>query len=236
LKILFLQNCQVEGPGLLAKYMADRRFEFDIFPAYSDRKFPAIESFSAFFIGGTPLSVNRIHEHHFLQKEWNYLQKVLKLHKPCLGICFGAQLLAKLLGAAVTRSPVLEIGGYEVQLTPAGRKHKFFQEFPETFPVFQWHGETFGIPPGARLLVEGRDCKNQAFSYKNVLAIQFHLEVTTSEADKWASRYKDELRLVNKTKTRVVNQCKRKEVEMKRLAYLLLDNFFQSLESRSDNT
>jgi GMP synthase-like glutamine amidotransferase len=231
MKIVFLQNCETEGPGLLEKYFADRRIEFTIFPAYSSRRFPAIKSDSAFFIGGTPLSVNSIPEHLFLQKEWNYLQKVLKLNKPCLGICFGGQLLAKLLGAKVTRSPVLEIGGYEVQLTPAGRRHQFFQEFPDAFPVFQWHADTFGIPPGARLLVEGRDCKNQAFSYKNVLAIQFHLEVTSREAGKWASKYKDELRLVNKTKTRVVNQCKRKEEEMKRLTYLLLDNFFQSLES-----
>ena len=232
MKILFLQNCETEGMGIFEEYFSDHRFEYEIFPAYRGKRFPAIDKYSAFLVGGTPISVNQLHQHHFLRKEWHYLQKVLRLNKPYLGICFGGQLLARLLGANVNRCPQMEIGGYEVRLTPAGQKSKIFQDFPEYFPVFHWHGDTFGIPPGSRLLVEGRDCKHQAFSYKNALALQFHLEVTSREAEKWARKYKNELRLFNKTKTRVVNESKRKEKEMKRLAFLLLDNFFQLIDPR----
>jgi len=91
-------------------------------------------------------------------------------------------LLARAAGAEVRKNPVMEIGGYEVRLTDAGKKDTLFKNFPGTFPVFHWHGDTFDIPQGAELLVTGEKCKNQAFRYKNSVALQFHLEVTSSEA------------------------------------------------------
>jgi len=176
-------------------------------------------------VGGTPISAYEIHRHNFLRKEWRYLKKVVKLNKPYFGICFGGQILARLLGAKVRRNKVMEIGGYDVKLTSDGKKSRFFKDFPAKFPVFHWHGDTFDAPKGAKLLVEGEDCKNQSFSYKNALALQFHLEITSKDAEEWARKYANEMVRVNKTRNQVVDECRVREKTMKKLAYKLLDNF-----------
>ena len=155
-----------------------------------------------------------------------YLGKAVKNEKPYFGICGGAQLLAKLSGAEVRKNPVMEIGSYGVRLTAAGKKSGFFAGFPDTFSVFQWHGDTFDIPAGAKLLVRGTDCKNQAFSYGNCLGLQFHLEVTSQAAGKWADQHKNELERTRKTKKQIVNECKIGEGQMRNLACKLIKSFF----------
>lgn len=227
MKILVIQNCKTEGIGLYEEYLKEKGIDYYVFPAYSGKRFPHIKQFDAFIIAGTPISAYELHKYRFLRNEWRYLKEVIQLNKPCLGICFGGQLLAQLFGAQVRRNPQMEIGGYEVKLTPDGKKNRFFKGFPDRFPVFHWHGDTFDIPKGAKLLVQGFDCKNQAFSYKKALALQFHLEVTSKEAGIWAEKYRNELKRVGKTKEKVVRESQTREKKMKKLAFLLLDNFFQ---------
>jgi len=192
-KVLVIQNCEIEGIGLYERYLIDNRIDYDILDAYKSYPFPPLEEYDAFFIGGTPISVNKIHKHDFLIKESKYIEEVIESNKPCLGICFGAQLLAHLLGAAVRKNPVAEIGGYEVKLTPQGEEDPCFAGFPTVFPVLHWHADTFDVPKQAKLLVEGEDCRNQAFRFQNILGLQFHLEVTLKLLEKWLEEYADEL-------------------------------------------
>ena len=227
-KILIIQNCAVETLGLYENYLIDNNIEYDVFHAYeikSDQNFPSVKDYNAFIIGPTPISANEIHEHEFLMKEWDYIDEIVRYKKPCIGVCCGAQLLAKYLGAEVKKNPVREIGIYEVRLTEYGRIDPIFEGFPETFPVFHWHGDTFDIPSGAMLLVEGDDCKNQAFGYKNIIGLQFHLETTAVDVERWTDTYPNELKEVHKTKEQAVAECKEKEPKMKKLCYRLMDNF-----------
>lgn len=226
MKTLVIQNCSTEDIGLYEKCLQDSCIEYYIHHAYTGEGFPPANCFDAVIVGGTPISVYDVQKHDFLRKEMAYLDAFVKTDKPYLGICGGGQLLAKLLGAQVRKNSVMEIGGYDIKLTSLGKKHKFFEGFPDYFPVFQWHGDTFDVPKGGKLLAKGKDCKNQAFAYKKSLALQFHLEVDPVNARKWADEYKDELKLVNKTKTQVVKECKLAEKQMKELAYLLVRNFY----------
>lgn len=227
MKVLVIQNCEVEGIGIFEEYLKEKGINYTVFHAYMNKEFPSVDDFDVFIASGTPISVRDIEKHEFLKKEWDFLHKILKKNKPYFGICFGGQIMAKCLGAKVTKNPVMEIGGYEVRLA---KENSYFNGFPEKFPVFQWHGDTFGIPEEAELLVEGDDCKNQAFSYKNILGVQFHIEVTSEIASTWADKYSDELITIGKTKEQVVQECKDRGTEMKRLAYLLMDNFFRILQ------
>lgn len=227
MKTLVIQNCPTEDIGLYENYLRDIGMEYHVHHSYADKKFLPADRFEAFIVGGTPISIYDAQRHDFLRKETTYLEAIVKKDKPYLGICGGAQLLAKLLGGEVRRNPVMEIGGYDVRLTAAGRKHKFFAGFPGTFPVFQWHGDTFDIPNGGLLLAEGTDCKNQAFSYSNSLGLIFHLEVTSQTASKYADEYRRELKHIGKTKRQVVNECRIVEKQMKELAYKLIHNFFK---------
>lgn len=230
METLVIQNCPTEDIGLYEGYLQDSSIEYHVHHAYTCKEFPPADRFEAFVVGGTQISIYDVHKHGFLKKEMAYLKAVVRKGKPYLGICAGAQLLARLLGAEVRRNPVMEIGSSNVRLTTAGKKHKFFAGFPDTFPVFQWHGDTFNIPNGGRLLAEGTDCKNQAFSYSNSLGLQFHLEVTSQTVSRWADEYRSELKQVGKTKRQVVNECKIIEKQTRELAYKLIDNFFRQAD------
>lgn len=231
MNLLVIQNCAAEGIGLYECLLTEQSTHHVRVHPYRGEPFPAVDDYDALIVGGTPISAYHVDEHPFLLEEWAYLAAALRLGKPCLGICFGGQLLARLLGAEVRRNPVMEIGGYEVTLTAAGRQDPLFRGFPESFPVFHWHGDTFDVPVGATLLVEGQDCRNQCFRYRNSVALQFHLEVTSSDAADWADEYPQELRLVGKTKEQVVRECRASEEEMRRLARLLLDNYMEHLRT-----
>jgi GMP synthase-like glutamine amidotransferase len=146
MKVLVIQNCKTEGIGLYEEYLKEKGIDYYIFPTYTGKRFPSIKQFDAFIVAGTPISAYELHKYRFLNNEWKYLKKVIKLNKPCLGICFGGQLLARLLGVKVRINPVMEIGGYEVKLTTFGKKNRFFKGFPNRFPVFHWHGDTFDLP------------------------------------------------------------------------------------------
>lgn len=226
METLVIQNCLTEDIGLYEACLKDRGIRYHIHHAYLDGAFPPSDSFEAFIVGGTPISIYNAHRHDFMRKEVAYLKKVVKMGKPYLGICAGGQLLAKLLDADVCKNPIAEIGSYNVKLTSAGKRSRFFAGFPEAFPVFQWHADTFTLPEGGKLLVEGTDCKNQAFSCGVSLGVQFHLEVTSGAVSRWADQYKDELERIGKTKKEIVNECRIKEKEMATLAGKLIDNFF----------
>jgi GMP synthase-like glutamine amidotransferase len=225
---LVIQNCIAEDIGLYETCLQVCGINYHIHHAYVGKAFPSVDRFDAFIVGGTPISIYDAHKHDFLRREMAYLGKAVKNEKPYLGICGGAQLLAKLLGAEVRKNSVMEIGSYNVGLTAAGKKSKFFSGFPDTFSVFQWHGDTFDIPAGAELLVKGTDCRNQAFSYRNSLGLLFHLEVTSQAASKWADEYRDELKRVGKPKKRVVEECRINEEQMGELADKLIKSFFKA--------
>jgi GMP synthase-like glutamine amidotransferase len=226
-KILAIQNCGTEGLGVFLDCLVERRVDCEVFLAYSEPAFFPSQDFCAVLVGGTPISVREIESHDFLKRERDYLVEALKKGRPLFGICFGGQIIAHALGAKVGRNPVMEIGGYEIELTAEGHSDPFFRGFPSAFPVFHWHGDTFDIPPGASLLAKGKDCPNQAFRYESSLGLQFHLEVRARDAARWAAAYPDEPPLVNKTAGQVIRECREREEAMGKLARRLMDNFLK---------
>ena len=109
-----------------------------------------------------------------------------------LGICLGAQLIAKAMGAAVYRTREKEPGWHPIQGVTSNDDSTF--RFPAEATVFHWHGETFDLPQGARLLARSRACENEAFQLgSSVIALQFHLETTPDTAQALVSHCADEL-------------------------------------------
>ena len=148
----------------------------------------------------------------------------LGLGEPCFGICCGAQLLAIALGAEARPSPVVEIGLTELALTRAGRADPVLRGFPDRFPAFEWHADTFDVPPGADLLVVGEASRNQMFRKGRAVGVMFHLEVSAEVAGGWARAYADELREAGKTAEEVVAECRAREGEMRELGRRLVGN------------
>src|SRR5439155_3910790 len=120
----------------------------------------------------------------FVQREHRLLRRAVDAGVPVLGLCFGGQLLARVLGGEVYRSSTSEIGWMPVrtrdpQLVPEG-------------PWFQWHFDTFTVPAGATLVADS-DAGPQAFVAGRSLGLQFHPEVTPEIMDEWVRTYRHEL-------------------------------------------
>ncbi len=136
------------------------------------------------------MKVDEEKKYPFLVPEQLFIQEVLKKQIPFLGICLGSQLLAKAAGAKVVKSPVKEIGWYNVQLTPEGQKDPLFNGFKESEPIYHWHGDMFEIPSEGHLLATAQGCPHQAIKVgANAYGLQFHVEVTDKSIKEWCDEY-----------------------------------------------
>jgi len=135
---------------------------------------------------GGPISVNDKSMFPFLDVEIGLLKQRIAADKPTLGICLGAQLIASALGANVYPGKEKEIGWYELSLTAAGEQSALRYLNAKHCSMLHWHGETFDLPEKAILLASSEKYQNQAFSYgANILALQFHPEITQRAMEKW---------------------------------------------------
>jgi GMP synthase (glutamine-hydrolysing) len=135
---------------------------------------------------GGPISVNDAAMFPFIETELNMLKQRLAADKPTLGICLGAQLIARALGAKVYPGQSKEIGWYDLSLTAAGEQSALRYLNAEHCCMLHWHGEIFDLPEKAVLLASTEKYRNQAFSYgSNILALQFHPEITQRGMEKW---------------------------------------------------
>jgi GMP synthase (glutamine-hydrolysing) len=224
--VVIVQNCPAEGPGTIVDYLDDRRIPYSIVHSYQHHQIPSATEVSSVINLGCPLSVTEFQQHEFLRQVYSLVAESVRLSVPYLGICFGGQILARALGARVEANPVKEIGIYQVRTTADGLADPLLSGFGESFRVAQWHGDTFRIPFGSALLVEGDDCKNQAFRVGKAVGLQFHLETTAADMEAWCDSYPQELAETGKSRDQVVAQAKESEPELRALNYRLLDNFF----------
>ncbi|PJA81243.1 MAG: amidotransferase [Nitrospirae bacterium CG_4_9_14_3_um_filter_51_5] len=178
---LCLQHVLFEGPGVFRPALETRGYTVRTV-AVPANGLPSNPGDFLLIMGG-PMSVNDADA--WIEAELQFVKTGLARDIPVLGICFGAQLLAKALGASVTPGPKFEIGMVPVSLTEIGRTDPVFSSLPQTFPVFQWHGEGMTLPPGATHLATSADFPVQAFRMKDrAYGLLFHLEL--EEAGVWA--------------------------------------------------
>lgn len=147
---------------------------------------PDLDRYHGLIVLGGPMNCDQVERHRHLATEVDAIRQAVGDGKPVLGICLGAQLLARALGAPVTRNPVTEIGWYDVAPTEAGRDDPLFRHFSTSERIFQWHGDTFAIPHGAVHLARSAACPHQAFRYgETAYGLQFHLEVDEAMIHRW---------------------------------------------------
>ena len=147
---------------------------------------PDLERYQGLIVLGGPMNCDQVTRHRHLATEVAAIQAAVRDGLPVLGICLGSQLLARALGAPVTRHHSKEIGWYDVAPTEDGQRDPLFRHFDTTEKIFQWHGDTFAIPHGAVHLAASAACAHQAFRFgPNVYGLQFHLEVDEPMIHRW---------------------------------------------------
>jgi len=157
---------------------------------------PELSDCDLLVVLGAPIGAYEEEEYPFLADEIAVIRKRLNFDRPALGICLGAQLFARALGARVYAGPEKEIGWAPVTLTADGKLSPL--RCLEGVPVLHWHGDTFDLPEGARLLASTKICQNQAFSYGgSVLAFQFHPEASAKNFERWLIGHAAEIAGVN---------------------------------------
>ena len=135
---------------------------------------------------GGPISAADERQYPFLADEVRLLEQRLARGLPSLGICLGAQLMARALGYRVFGAGGKEIGWSPLSLTEAGSASPLRHLASDRTPVLHWHGDTFDLPRGAALLASTPACENQAFLWdSHALALQFHPEVTAEGLERW---------------------------------------------------
>ncbi|MCP5419140.1 MAG: gamma-glutamyl-gamma-aminobutyrate hydrolase family protein [Gammaproteobacteria bacterium] len=186
----FLLVVQVEqaNPGRVARKLRERGYELEIrCPVECGHALPeALDDYAGAVVFGGPMSANDDSTLPGIRAELEWIPKVVESGKPFLGICLGAQLLARALGARVAPHPagMAEIGYFPVCPTVDGG-----ELFDGPLCVYHWHQEGFEIPSDAVLLAQGERFPNQAFRYGDkAFGIQFHPEVTADIMETWLER------------------------------------------------
>lgn len=177
---------------------------------------------------GGPIGANDEDDYPYLTDLLDILKRRIAAKRPTLGICLGAQLIARALGARVYPAKAKEIGFAPIQLTEAGRRSPLAGL--DAGPVLHWHGDTFDLPAGAIRLAATEICENQAFSYGgHVLAFQFHPEAGGKGFERWLIGHTLELSQAGKSIRNLRATFDSLAPDLQRRAHACLDAWLRTL-------
>ncbi|MEI5906353.1 type 1 glutamine amidotransferase [Bacillus spongiae] len=178
MRLHYFQHVEYEDLGFIYDWCAENDVQLSKTEFYKEEPiFPDLNKIDGLVVLGGSMSVRDIHQYPWMTKEMSFIQEAIKCQKKIIGICMGAQLIAKALGSTVTQNKYEEIGWHSVDGIGSNKLSTLFRTHPS--PLFQWHSDTFKLPKDSILLAKSDACSNQAFIYNHhVLAMQFHLEFT----------------------------------------------------------
>ncbi len=186
MNVLALIHGEKVRAGVFEDVVAGRGHVLEEWSLAWDRPLPRpLDDYGAVLVFGGAMHADQDDRHPWLREENMFLERLLDLRMPVLGVCLGAQLLAKAAHAPVGPAPEPEIGWVRVELTEAAADDPVLGRLPESFDAFQWHYYTYGVPAGGEELARSRVC-TQAFRLGDgVWGVQFHPEVTLAQVEDW---------------------------------------------------
>jgi GMP synthase-like glutamine amidotransferase len=192
---------------------------------FNNEELPDMNEFDWLIIMGGSMNIYEEEKYPWLREEKNFIAEAIAGKKIVLGICLGSQLIADVLGGRVSKNEYKEIGWLPVSLTKVAGNSPVFSNLPRKFTAFQWHGDTFKIPPGAVRIAESEGCANQAFEYGRVVGLQFHFEYSEKSINLMLKNCADEIvdgKYIQKPEE-IVSRMENVR-EMNKLLELMLDN------------
>ncbi|MGE5337368.1 MAG: type 1 glutamine amidotransferase [Gemmatimonadota bacterium] len=188
--VAVFQHSPEAGPGYFADWLAEQGIPMQLLRVDRGDSVPMrADAFSGLCFMGGPMSVND--PLPWIEAELRLIRDAVARRIPVIGHCLGGQLLAKAIGGSVARSPVKEIGWGRLRVTNAAIAREWLGSDAADAPeFFQWHGDTFTLPPGAVNFLASDLCANQAFVLERNgcahLGMQFHCEMTPALVRDWA--------------------------------------------------
>lgn len=186
--VLVLQHVPNEGAGTMLDFLKVKKIPVRFVALYKGDALPGdFDNFHSVLIMGGPMNVYEEEKYPFLKEEPIFIKQLIDREIPTLGICLGAQLIAKALGAPVYKAARPEIGWFDVDLSSAAANDPIFSLISSPqFRVLQWHEDTFDLPLGAIHLASSSAAPNQAYRIgKNIYGLQFHIEANEWMMENW---------------------------------------------------
>ena len=221
-RTLILQHEAATPPGLMTDWLAEQQADVRTLRIDEDetavdaRDYDLVVSLGsefAAFDDSVP----------FVPREVKLFEQAMHNEVPILGLCFGGQMLARVLGARLFRSQEAEIGWLPVRTRDP--------ELVSEGPWFQWHFDSFTAPPGAEVIAD-TDVGPQAFTTGRSLGLQFHPEVTPEIMDEWVRVYPHELRAEGVDPEGLLAETRRRARDSRRVTWRLLDRFRDTIARR----
>ena len=183
--VVVFRHAPTEGPGYFATFLDERRIAWRLVKLDEGEAVPQdAAAFAGLAFMGGPMSAND--DLPWTPPALALIRDAVARGVPVIGHCLGGQLLAKALGAQVTRNPVKEIGWHRVEVEDSAEAREWLGGDLRAFMAFHWHGETFAIPPGGQRILRSEFCANQAYVVDGRhLGMQCHVEMTPGMIRTW---------------------------------------------------
>ena len=190
-----IEHVPQEGVGTISAYIRDLGGQLIRHRQYQKQPLSiSHDDYDVLVAMGGPMGVHDGDQHSWLDHELRFIREAIDQGKHVLGVCLGAQMIAKALGAEVRKNPCTEIGWFPILMEDAFLDTRLGRGLNRQVDVLHWHGDTFATPPGAMRIASSEACANQGFLYEGrVLGLQFHLEMGKEEVDVMIEHFKDEL-------------------------------------------
>jgi GMP synthase (glutamine-hydrolysing) len=189
MRVLALINHAVAGPGAFADEVRRHGHELDEWTPSAGPIPRPLSAYGAVIAFGGGMQVDEEHLYPWLRQAFDVLAQAVQGAVPLLGVCLGAQMLARAAGGAVGPSPEPECGWHAVALTEAGAADPLFRDGAREFEVFQWHTYACALPPGATALARSPVCLESFRVGECAWGVQWHPEVTAASVALWARRF-----------------------------------------------
>ncbi|GAB3243557.1 type 1 glutamine amidotransferase [Chitinimonas naiadis] len=188
--IAIIEHFANDDPAYLGTWLEQSGLDYQLYRMHAGDRLPAdLRQHRGLAILGGPMSANDALPYY--PQLFELVRHAVATDVPVIGHCLGGQIMSRALGATVQAAEQVEIGWSELQVEAGGER---WFGGSGALRLFQWHGESFSIPAGARRIATGRHCANQAYSLgQKHLAMQFHCEVDEAKVRRWLIAGHDEL-------------------------------------------
>lgn len=193
--LLLVRHEAADLLGLAIPTLEEERLDLHVQRAWDEAQpWPDLSEISGIVSFGGEVNVDRTDVLPSLAHERALVREAVERGLPILGICLGAQLLARAMDRPVFASATREFGFVPIRPTEAGAADPLLSVFSPGDHVFHWHEDTFELPPGAELLAAGEDVPVQAYRIRDLAwGIQFHFEIDTVELEEWLASEGEDL-------------------------------------------
>jgi GMP synthase (glutamine-hydrolysing) len=191
MNILVIQNSELDPVGVLGKHLETRGARLYRWLATQEEN-PPEEIYSGLIIMGGSMNAHEDDQFPHLRQTVELIHQFHADGKPIMGVCLGAQLIARAFGSQVYPHRIPEIGFSPIRVASSPAQEPWLKDCPEERYLMQWHFDTFDLPPQATLLMTNDICQNQAYRIgSNIYGFQFHLEVTPEIVMSWLALKND---------------------------------------------